>query len=314
MRIGNYELESPLMNAGGVVKSVEDVKMMSDTGVGAVLAGSFTLEPRVGNSPNGEVVYHHDAQTGATYNVLGMPNKGLEAIAKDLPEMIKIAHDHGKPFILNLAPVSTDPVDEIMTMSEVLARAGVEGIDAIELNGSCPNVVSSDGGRHALLSHNPDLLGDVLDELSDIAANEVPFGSLIVRVSPFLNREDALLLAQQLHESGVDAVSAFNTFPGGKPLNAKGESILQVPGGVGGQSGALTAQQAELQTEWLVDARNKIGATFEIIGSNGVTDALSMKRRLDIGASAVSSTTLFYESSRWGTAVDKVLTDFSEFK
>jgi dihydroorotate dehydrogenase len=312
MRIGSYEMESPLMNAGGVVKSVEDVQMMSETGVGAVLAGSYTLEPRIGNSPNGEVVYHHDAQTGATYNALGMPNRGLEAIAKNLPEMIKIAHDNGKPFVLNLAPVSTDPVDEIIAMSAILAHAGVEGLDAIELNGSCPNVVSSDGGRHAILSHNPDLLGDVLNELSDIAANELPFGSLIVRVSPFLSREDALLLARQLHQSGVDAVSAFNTFPGGKPLNARGEPILQVPGGVGGQSGALTVQQAEFQTEWLVDARDEIGATFDIIGSNGVTDALSMKRRLDIGTSAVSSTTLFYEASRWGTAVDRVLTDFSD--
>lgn len=312
MRIGRYEMESPLMNAGGVVKTVEDVRMMSKTGVGAVLAGSYTLESRVGNSPNGETVYYHDPETGATYNALSIPNQGLKAAAKDLPEMIDITHDHGKPFILNLAPVSTDPIAEIISMSEVLERAGVTGLDAIELNGSCPNIMSSDGGRHAILSHNPDLLGSVLDELSDIAASEVPFDSLIVRVSPFLSREDALLLARQLHESGVDAVSAFNTFPGGKPLDIKGKPILQVPGGVGGQSGALTVGRAEFQTEWLVDARNEIGATFEIIGSNGVTDALSMKRRLNIGASAVSSTTLFYEASRWGAAVDKILTDFSE--
>lgn len=313
MRIGRYEMESPLMNAGGVVKSVEEVRMMSQTGVGAVLAGSFTLEPRVGNSPNGEVVYHHDHKTGATYNALGMPNKGLKEVAKDLPEMIRIAHDHGKPFVLNLAPVSTDPIAEMTAMGEILSREGVEGIDAIELNGSCPNVVSSDGGRHAILSHNPDLLGGVLHELSDISTNEVPFDSLIVRISPFLSREDALLLARQLYETGVDAVSAFNTFPGGKPMDANYNPILQVPGGVGGQSGALTVQQAELQTEWLVDARNKVGATFEIIGSNGVTDARSMKRRLAIGASAVSSTTLFYEAtSGWGSAVNDILTDFSD--
>ena len=306
-------MESPLMNAGGVVKSVEDVRMMSQTGVGAVLAGSFTLEPRVGNSPNGEVVYHHDNVNGATYNALGMPNKGLEAAAKDLPEMIHIAHDHGKPFVLNIAPVSTDPIAEITAMGQMLSREGVEGIDAIELNSSCPNVVSSDGGRHAILSHNPDLLGDVLNELRDVSVKEGLSDSLIVRISPFLSRDDALLLARQLHESGVDAVSAFNTFPGGRPVDENKKPILQVPGGVGGQSGALTVRQAELQTQWLVDARNKVGAAFEIIGSNGVTDAPSMKRRLAIGASAVSSTTLFYEAiPKWGKAVDDILTDFSE--
>lgn len=312
MRIGEYELESPLMNAGGVVKSVEDVRIMAETGVGAVLAGSFTLEPREGNSPNGEIVYYHSPETGATYNALGMPNKGLEAVSKDLPEMIRITHEYGKPFILNLAPVSFDPVNEIKDMSEVLVRAEIEGIDAIELNGSCPNVVSDDGGRHAILSHNPDLLAEVLHELSDISVNRLSVGSLIVRISPFLKEEDALILAHQLKETGVDVVSAFNTFSGGKPLDIRGYPILEVPRGEGGQSGALTAQEAEAQTEWLVAARVAAGANFEIIGSNGVTDALSMKKRLDIGAAAVSATTLFYESSSWGSAVNRVLSDFIE--
>lgn len=107
MKIGNYELESPLFNAGGVVKTVENVRMMASTGVGAVLLGSYTLEPRVGNSPNGETVYYHDRAAGTTYNSLGMPNKGIKEVARDLPEMIKIAHDLGKPVVLNVAPVSS---------------------------------------------------------------------------------------------------------------------------------------------------------------------------------------------------------------
>ena len=37
MHIGEYELVSPLMNAGGVVKTLEDVNKMAQTGVGAVL-------------------------------------------------------------------------------------------------------------------------------------------------------------------------------------------------------------------------------------------------------------------------------------
>jgi dihydroorotate dehydrogenase len=303
-------MESPLMNAGGVVKSVEDVKMMSQTAVGAVLAGSFTLEPRIGNSPNGETVYYHDPQSGATYNSLGMPNQGLEAVAKELPEMIKISHDHGKPFIFNFAPVTTDPVEEIIAMSGVLARSKLEDLDAIELNASCPNVVTADGGRHAILSHSPDQLGEVLDELSDIGSNEVSFGSLIVRVTPFRDYEDALLLAEQLDRSVVDAVSAFNTFPNVRPLDEQGRLVLQVPGGRGGQSGGLATSHIEIQTAWLVTARDQIGASFDIIGSNGVTDALSMKRRLDIGASAVSATTLFYESTDWGRAVDAILEEF----
>ena len=46
MKIGEIQLESPLMNAGGLVKTVSDVEMMAATGVGAVVAGSFTLDEK----------------------------------------------------------------------------------------------------------------------------------------------------------------------------------------------------------------------------------------------------------------------------
>jgi dihydroorotate dehydrogenase len=308
MQIGNYELDSPLINAGGVVKSVEDVRLMAQTAVGAVLAGSYTLEPRAGNSPNGETVYFHDTCTGTTYNSLGMPNKGMEAVAAELQEMIDIAHDHGKPFILNFAPVTDNPVGEVNTLAEILARAKVEELDAIELNASCPNVVTPNGGRHELLSHHPKLLAEVLFELSDISVNEVPFKDLLVRISPFREKADVGTLTRRLQEVGVSAVSAFNTFPGGKPLDKARQPILQVPGGIGGQSGAGMRSAAERQTTWLAEANGN----FEIIGSNGIIDGRSMKRRLDIGATAVSASTLFYEAENWGRAVDRVLREYEE--
>lgn len=318
MSINGRDMESPLLNGGGVVKSVEDVRRLSRTGVGAILGGSFTLEPRPGNGPNGEVVYYHDSEAGVTTNSLGMPNKGLRAVARELPEMIAIAHDGGKPFVLNLAPVSTDPVAEVIEMAHILDRAHVSGIDAIELNASCPNVVTEDGGRHSILSHNPEQLTEVLLELSDVNANEFPFGDLWVRVSPFESRgrQTARQLAHALYFAGVDAVSAFNTFPGGRPLDASGQQILQVPGGIGGQSGPGMMGSAEAHMHLLAEERDTLqqryGHSFEIVGSNGVYDALSMKRRLDMGASAVSATTLFYESVDWKRAVDKVLRDYVE--
>jgi dihydroorotate dehydrogenase len=73
------------------------------------------------------------------------------------------------------------------------------------------------------------------------------------------------------------------------------------------------AALAEEQTKWLVDARSAAQAEFDIVGSNGIYDARSLQRRLNLGASMVSCTTLFWESSRgWGDAVDQVLQQFSE--
>lgn len=312
MRISDIELESPLINAGGLVKSIEDAQLMSQTAVGAVLAGSYTLEERFGNGSNGQTVYYHDPKTGITYNSLGMPNKSLPKVAKELPAMIQIAHDNGKAFILNFAPVSDDPIMEVITMVEVLAKAGVEELDAIELNASCPNVVMDNGSRHELLSHHPQLLGEVLLELSDVSVNEVPCDRLMVRISPFLQEGDAQKLATVVAESGADTISAFNTFPGGVPVDARGNHILQVPGGMGGQSGAGMRSRAEEQMQWLVTAREAINADFEIIGSNGISDAESMKRRLDMGAAAVSATTLFWEARSWAQAADELLRSYAE--
>jgi dihydroorotate dehydrogenase len=307
MRIGEYEMESPLMNAGGLVKSVEDVRIMAQTGIGAVLAGSFTLEPRAGNGANGERVYYRDVATDTTYNSLGMPNKGIVNLAANLNEMIDIAHDHGKPFVLNFAPVSDDPRSELITMAEVLSLAKVERLDGFELNASCPNVVTGDGGRHELLSHHPKLLEEVLFELSDIAANELAIGTLLVRISPFKQEADAVNLAKAVQSVGVNVVSAFNTFPGGVPVDSEGRQLLQVPGGAGGQSGGAMTSIAEEQTGWLLNARQSVSGTFEIIGSNGIVDAETMKRRLDLGVAAVSATTLFWEAHSWARATDDIL-------
>lgn len=169
-----------------------------------------------------------------------------------------------------------------------------------------------DGGRHELLSHHSDQLVDVLGELHDLSSNELRIGSLLVRVSPFRNRDDAVSLVGVIRQMPVDAVSAFNTFPGGKPLNANGEPILQVPNNVGGQSGRGMQAKAEEQTVWLLEERERQGLLFEVVGSNGIYDAESMKRRLDLGAKAVSVTTIFYESESWAGAVDRVLSDYAD--
>ena len=312
MLIGNYEMESPLMNGGGVVKSVDDVRRMAQTGVGAILAGSYTLEPRVGNSPNGEVVYYHDEDTDITYNSLGMPNKGIAEVAKELPEMIRIAHDLGKLFVLNIAPVTDNPAAEVASMLGVLQNAGISELDAVELNAGCPNVVTADGGRHELLSHHTDLLGETLSEILDTSYHLIRIGSVMVRISPFRDKSDATNIAQLLVDLPVDIVSAFNTFPSGVPVDKNGNQILQVNGGSGGQSGAGMARRAEEQTAWLVDARDNAGSNFNILGSNGINNAGSMKRRIDLGARAVSLTTAFYETSSWKSTVDNILSDYVE--
>ncbi|HSH17934.1 MAG TPA: hypothetical protein VK978_00985 [Candidatus Saccharimonadales bacterium] len=312
MRIGEYTMESPLMNAGGLVKTVADARLMARTAVGAILPGSYTLEPRAGNGSHGERVYYHDPTTGITYNSLGMPNCGMAAVADDLPEMIDIAHDHGKPLIFNFAPVTSDPIGEVIRAFEILEQKAIS-LDGFELNASCPNVVIVGGARHEILSAHPGLFGDVAGEISDISVNKVGIGTIIARISPFGNPGDehGLVVASK---GSLDAFSGFNTFPGGRPRRPDGSDVLEVPGGIGGQSGPGMTSLAEAQTVRLLAAIKKHDADIEVIGSNGIADAGAMKRRLDLGVSAVSATTLFWEAQSWAKAADKLLRDYAELQ
>lgn len=305
MEIGGVEIESPIINGGGLVKSVEDAKMMFQTGAGAVLLGSITEHPREGNSPNGEIVYYHDPETRITYNALGMPNKGIVETAKQIPEILEIAEFHGRPLIINIAPVTEDPESEVAMIIRNFASSDAFGIHAIELNASCPNVVSDDGGRHELLSYHPDQLRGVLLELDNLRHEERIFHDIWVRISAPRDDDELRALVRVFKDVKVDAVSAFNTFPGGRPVDSSGRPILQVPGGIGGMSGPGMEELALQHTLKLVYERALQEGEFYIVGSNGVHDGPSIRRRLLLGASAVCTTTMIWESQTMGSGIDK---------
>ncbi len=311
-KIGHVEgIESPWGNAGGVVKTVEDVERMAHTGVGWIEAGSYTLEPRIGNSPNGETVYYHNPETGETFNALGMPNKGMDIVEQEIPEMARIAHAHNKPLVVNVAPVSEDPINE---SRELVARAYEARADAVLLNAGCPNVVTADGGRHEILSHSPAALDMVLRGLRDVVDAH---GRIFLRISPNKTYADTTIvrnvLMSDFNHNVVSAVFTPNTWAGNKPLDKNGDPILEVPGGMGGKSGPATARQAEEQTDWAVSAFQMMsGRKLDIVSSGGIVSARELGLRLRLGAVAGAGTTFFYESQNgWADDTNKLLSDLT---
>jgi dihydroorotate dehydrogenase (fumarate) len=309
--IGHLEVDSPFGNAGGVVKHVEDVEKMAHTGVGWIEAGSYTIEPRIGNGPNGEVVYHHNPETGETFNSLGMPNKGMDEVETEIPAMADIAHGFGKPLVVNVAPVSEDPATE---SAELIERAYVAGADAVLLNAGCPNVVTEGGGRHEILSHNVEALEVVLGGLEQVVEKYQP---IFIRMSPTLEVKGlvdgkASVAARVLRASGVvNAVFTPNTWPGHKPLDERNQPILEVPGNVGGKSGPATAKLAAKETYWYsYSLRN---SDISVVSSGGITNGEELAKRMGYSeADAGAGTTFFYESGDWEHDVDKLLWEFQD--
>jgi len=297
------DIESPWGNAGGVVKTVEDVARMARTGVGWIEAGSYTLEPRIGNAPNGETVYYHDAAAGATYNSLGMPNQGIDVLEAQLPDMLTLAHKHGKKLVVNVAPVSENPAMESL---ELVSRAYAAGADSVLLNAGCPNVVEEDGGRHELLSRNWRALGEVLFTLAEAGVEKPVF----VRTSPRIDTEAGKRMHMVIKQSGVvSAVFLPNTWPGHVPKDESGKDILEVPGGAGGMSGPITAENSRLEVAgaWQMLRRSNI----DVVSSSGIVDAAELRIRMYAGAVAGAGTTFFYESESWQESTDKMLSELA---
>lgn len=307
IQIGHLEVDSPWGNASGVVKSLEDVKLMSRTGVGWIEGGSYTLLPRMGNALRGETVYHYDQQTGETTNTLGMPNKGILALEKELPLMMKLADDQHKPFLVNVAPVSNDPVSETQ---EIVARVFEAGAEGVILNAGCPNVVAQDGSRHEILSTNADALKLVLTGLSHVVAQHRK--EIFIRTSPLDTYEDTLRIMQAIHQSGVvSAVFAPNAWPS-SATNDNPSRNPELLAHIGGKSGPAMADPAHEQTAWAVKAL--AGTGIDVVSSLGIMNGKELHRRLAAGAVAGCGTTFFYESAEegWSEATDRLLREYAE--
>lgn len=306
-RVGHLEgIESPWANAGGVVKTLDDVELMAHTGVGWIEAGSYTLEPRVGNSPNGERVYYHNPETGETFNSLGMPNWGMDVVETELPEMAQIAHAHHKLLVVNVAPVSEDPATESV---ELVRRAQVAGADMVLLNAGCPNVVTDDGGRHELLSRSPEAFMEVMAALKKSGVD-----TIAVRISPQENLRAVQEICDIIKYSNiVSVVFTPNTYPGPGPIDEAGNPIIEVKGNIAGKSGPAMLADARLQAYYAAVA---LKSSFtDVVSSGSITTGRELDVRLSLDAVAGAGTTFFYESQNgWKEDVDRLLSEFASLQ
>ena len=242
-RIGHLDgLETPWGNAGGVVKTVEDVERMARTGVGWIEAGSYTLEKRYGNkrdAKTGELIidpntgepivdYYHDPETGETYNSIGMNNPGESIFVDEMPEMVRVAEANHKKLIANIAPVSDEPVAETI---ELVRRAFEAKAHAVLVNGGCPNVIIEGEARHEILSRDAEMTYLVLAGLSNVVQK---YSKVFYRLSPQPSFDQARAVYQSIIRAGtVSAAWKPNTWPGHKPMKDD-KPVLTIEGNIGG--------------------------------------------------------------------------------
>lgn len=318
-KLVGHEIETPLVNAAGSVNGISrehilhNVDTLANTAIGALTLGSFTVPERVGNEDTGGLVYYHDPNTGATYNSMGLPNIGLAAAKELMPDILARAHEKGKPVIASVSPVHATP-ETGSTLEQVKRLVGemlLAGADLVEVNTSCPNVVTEGGGRKPILGYDLEGMQELVEELAPwLGTFESKVG---VKPPPYLTAEEKATvpeLAKLFKERRVFSfMSTPNTIPGQIARNQAGQPILTVPEGKGGMSGPATK---EIGREQLTMWREQLGDEIEIISTLGVDSGRELAIRRQLGATAGSGVTFLWESNNWGQAVTDMIIDWTE--
>ncbi len=189
VRIGSLRLANPVIAASGCFGyGVEYAPSVNLAALGGVAVKGLFLSEREGHPPPRVV-----ETPAGMLNAIGLQGIGVHRfVAEKLPELRRL----GATVFVNICGTT---IDEYCEVARVLSDA--EGVGAIELNISCPNI--KEGG----IQFGCSLMGthDVVSAVRKVTGLPV-----IPKLTP--NVTDVASFARAAEDAGADAISLVNTF------------------------------------------------------------------------------------------------------
>ena len=264
------QFNTPLVLLSGCVGFGEEytrVKGFSNRDVGGVCLKGTTLAPRLGNAP------HRIVETYlGMLNSIGLQNPGARKVVDEyLP---KLDFDETR-FIANICGST---IEEYVEVARIFNDSG---IDAIEINISCPNI--KEGG--VSFGNYPEMSAKVVE-----ACRRVTGKPLIAKLSP--NQTDIVENARLCIEAGSDALAVINTMMG-MAIDVERRRPI-IGSNQGGLSGPAIKPIALLKTHQVYQAcKDK---RVPIIGQGGIASTNDALEFFMAGATAIGiGTVLFYD-------------------
>ncbi len=250
-------LKNPVMTASGTFGyGTEYAELLDIQRLGAIVCKGITLEPRPGN-PQTRLF---ETPSGLL-NSIGLQNIGVKAL---IEEKAPIWAKWGVPVVANIAG---ETIEEYSRMAGMLE--GVEGISAIEVNISCPNI--SSGG--VLFGQSPDMAAS----LTKAVRNETSL-PVIVKLTP--NVTDITAIARAVADAGADAISLINTIFGmAIDIKRRLPALGNLTGGLSGPA----IKPIALYMAWKVSQ----AVSIPVIGIGGISSAADALEFIMAGATAI---------------------------
>ena len=275
VKLGALTLPNPLIAASGCFGyGVEYEQVVDLSSLGGVVSKGLFMKERQGHPPPRIV-----ETPAGMINAIGLQGIGVHRFVKEKLPLLRKA---GARTFVNVCGTT---LDEYVEVTKVLSQA--EGVAAIELNISCPNI--KEGGIQFGCS-----LNGTFDVVSAVRkATHLP---VIPKLTP--NVTDVASFARASEDAGADAVSLVNTFLAmAIDVETRRPKISNVMGGLSGPAIRPIAVRMVWECYQLVK--------IPIIGMGGITDARDAIEYMLAGATAVQiGTQNFVDPFVWSKVLD----------
>lgn len=255
---GGLSLKNPILTASGTFGYGREFEELTElSALGGLVTKGISPKPRFGNATP------RICETASgMLNSIGLENVGVEGFRTEkLPYLSR----SGTRVLVNFFGVT---FDEYVGCGEALSA--MEGVDALEMNVSCPNIKA--GGIE--FGTDPRVLFDLVR-----ACRPVVRKPLWIKLTP--NTSDIVTLAKACADAGADGLSIINTITGmAIDVRTRRPRIATVFGGLSGPAIKPIALR-------MVHQVFRAGVPLPISGIGGIQDATDVIEFLLAGASTV---------------------------
>jgi dihydroorotate dehydrogenase (NAD+) catalytic subunit len=275
VQIGSLRLTNPIVAASGCFGyGVEYAHIVDLSLLGGVAVKGLFLTEREGHPPERIV-----ETPAGMLNAIGLQGIGVHRFIREkLPEL----RDRRATVIVNICGST---LEEYVDLARILSDA--DGVAALELNISCPNI--KEGGITFGCS-----LGGTFDVVS--AVRKVTQLPVIPKLTP--NVTDVASFARASEEAGADAVSLVNTFLGmAIDVESRRPKLSNIVGGLSGPA------IRPIAVRMVYECRRAV--KIPIVGMGGIASASDVLEFLIAGATAVQvGTANFVDPFIWTKLLD----------
>ena len=281
--VGTLELATPVIAASGTFGyGVEYDGLVDWSRIGGVSVKGLSAEASQGHSAPRMV-----ETPGGMLNAIGLQNIGAAAFLRDkLPRL----RGFGPRVIVNCWGNTTADFERVVDALE-----GADGIDALELNLSCPHKHEWGG----VLAADPKTTAEVVG-----AVRKRTRRPLWVKLSP--NVTDIVEIAKVVEGAGADAVTLINTLRGlVVDVSSRRPALANGSGGLSGPAIKPVALYMVWQTARAVG--------IPVVGAGGITSGRDAVEFLMAGARAVEiGTASLYDPNAVARIADEISSVLAE--